>query len=179
MLRTTYSNSTWQNRTFDAARAVARGDRGRLADLGLALGLFGYPDQETDERRRDSQRRRCSTSRTTITNASCATSALYNPDEAGNPLFPEGDRSRWYMLQPYLIALLMSKGIPMLWQGEEFAENYFLPDFGAGRVSLLRPLRWDYFYDGAASRSSRLVRKLLRIRRRSQPHSAWDVFLLQ
>jgi maltooligosyltrehalose trehalohydrolase len=61
----------------------------------------------------------------------------------------EGDRSRWYMLQPYLIALLMSKGIPMLWQGQELAENYFLPEFGAGRVSLLRPLRWDYFYDGA------------------------------
>jgi 1,4-alpha-glucan branching enzyme len=47
VLRTTYSNSTWQNGTFDAARAVARGDLGRLADLGLRLGLFGYPDQET------------------------------------------------------------------------------------------------------------------------------------
>ena len=35
----------------------------------------------------------------------------------------------------------------MLWQGQEFAENYFLPDFGAGRVALLRPLRWDFFYD--------------------------------
>ena len=30
---------------------------------------------------------------------------LSNPDEAGNPLFLEGDRSRWYMLQPYLIAI--------------------------------------------------------------------------
>jgi hypothetical protein len=47
VLRTTYSNSTWQNRTFDAARSVARGDRGRLSDLGLQLGLFGYPEQET------------------------------------------------------------------------------------------------------------------------------------
>ena len=89
---------------------------------------------------------------------------LINPDEAGNPLFLEGDRNRWYMLQPYLIALLMSKGIPMLWQGQELAENYFLPDFGAGRVSLLRPLRWDYFYDGAGRSTISLVRKLLRIR---------------
>src|SRR5262249_57484716 len=48
---------------------------------------------------------------------------------------------------------------------EEFAENYFLPDFGAGRVSLLRPLRWDYFYDGSGQPIVRLVRKLLRIRR--------------
>ena len=58
------------------------------------------------------------------------------------------------MLQPYLIALLMSKGIPMLWQGQEFGENYFLPEFGAGRVSLLRPLRWDYFYDAAGQQLS-------------------------
>jgi 1,4-alpha-glucan branching enzyme len=69
------------------------------------------------------------------------------------------------MLQPYLIALLMSKGVPMLWQGEEFAENYFLPDVGAGRVSLLRPLRWDYFYDDAGQSIAGLVRKLLRVPR--------------
>ncbi len=68
------------------------------------------------------------------------------------------------MLQPYLIALLMSKGIPMLWQGRELPENYFLPEFGAGHVSLLRPLRWDYFYDGAGRSTISLVRKLLRIR---------------
>jgi maltooligosyltrehalose trehalohydrolase len=168
VLRTTYSNSTWQNRTFDLARSVARGNRGALADWGLSLGLFGYPDQETTNgdvipkaalqylENHDHERFLCNF-------------GLQNPDEAGNPLFLEGDRRRWYMLQPYLIALLMSKGIPMLWQGEEFSENYFLPDFGAGRVSLLRPLRWDYFYDTAGHSIVQLVRKLIRIRRaRSQ-----------
>ena len=164
VLRTTYSNSTWQNSTFDAARSVARGDRGRLFDLGLQLGLFGYPEQETtnDEsipktalqyiENHDHERFLCNF-------------GTYNPDEAGNPLFQEGDRSRWFMLQPYLIALLMSKGIPLLWQGEEFAENYFLPDVGEGRVALLRPLRWDYFYDGSGQPIVTLIRKLLRIRR--------------
>jgi maltooligosyltrehalose trehalohydrolase len=164
VLRATYSNCTWQNRTFDAARSVARGDRGRLFDLGMCLGLFGYPDQETTNgevipklglqyiENHDHERFLCNF-------------GLSNPDEASNPLFQQGDRSRWYMLQPYLIALLMSKGMPTLWQGEEFAENYFLPEFGAGRVSLLRPLRWDYFYDGAGQPIVRLVRKLLRIRR--------------
>jgi len=58
----------------------------------------------------------------------------------------------------------MSKGIPMLWQGGEFAENYFLPDVGEGRVGLLRPIRWDYIYDGAGQPIAGLVRKLLRIR---------------
>ena len=164
VLRTTYSNSTWQNSTFDAARSVARGDRGRLFDLGLQLGLFGYPEQETtnDEsipktalqyiENHDHERFLCNF-------------GTYNPDEAGNPLFQEGDRSRWFMLQPYLIALLMSKGIPLLWQGEEFAENYFLPDVGEGRVALLRPLRWDYFYDGSGQPIVTLIRKLLHIRR--------------
>jgi 1,4-alpha-glucan branching enzyme len=164
VLRTTYSNCTWQNGTFDAARAVARGDRGRLSDLGLKLGLFGYPDQEIvngDDipkaalqyiENHDHERFLCNF-------------GTHNPDEAGNPLFAEGDRTRWYLLQPYLISLLMSKGIPMLWQGEEFAENYFLPDTGTGRVSLLRPLRWDFFYDDFGRLIVSLVRKLLRIRR--------------
>ncbi|BAR55599.1 hypothetical protein NK6_2418 [Bradyrhizobium diazoefficiens] len=91
-----------------------------------------------------------------------------DPDEAGNPLFAEGDRRRRYLLQPYLICLLMSKGVPMLWQGEEFAENYFLPDFGMGRVSLLRPMRWDFFYDESGRPIVSLVRRLLRIRRQRE-----------
>jgi maltooligosyltrehalose trehalohydrolase len=163
VLRTSYSNSTWQNSSFDAARGAARGDRGRLSDLGLNLGLFGYPDVATTNgdvipktalqyiETHDHERFVCNF-------------GTFNRDEAGNPLFQEGDRSRWYMLQPYLIALLMSKGIPMLWQGEEFAENYFLPDIGEGRVAILRPLRWDYFYDNAGKPIVGLVRKLLRIR---------------
>jgi 1,4-alpha-glucan branching enzyme len=164
VLRTTYSNSTWQNHTFDAAKAVARGDRGRLADLGLSLGLFGYPEEENTNGERipktavqyienhDHERFICNF-------------GINNADEAGNPLFAEGDRNRWYMLQPYLIAILMSKGQPMLWQGEEFGENYFLPEFGAGRVALLRALRWDLFYDTPGQGLVRLVRKLLGIRR--------------
>jgi len=184
VLRTTYSNSTWQNRTFDAAKAVARGDRGRLADFGLSLGLFGYPEEENTNgdvipktalqyiESHDHERFICNF-------------GINNPDEAGNPLFAEGDRSRWFMVQPYLIAILMSKGQPMLWQGEEFGENYFLPEFGAGRVALLRALRWDFFYDAAGQGLVKLVRKLLRIRRnRPQLRSGacyffndWDRYL--
>ena len=163
ILRSTYSNSTWQNHTFDAARSIARGDRGRLADWGLSLGLLGYPEEVTTNgdvipktafqylENHDHERFLCNF-------------GLTNPDEAGNPLFLEGDRRRWYMMQPYLIATLMSKGVPMLWQGEEFSENYFLPDVGSGRVSVLRPLRWDFFYDKPGQEVVRLVRRLLRIR---------------
>lgn len=41
ILRSTYSNCTWQNRTYDAANAVARGDRGKLSEYRLSLGLCG------------------------------------------------------------------------------------------------------------------------------------------
>jgi maltooligosyltrehalose trehalohydrolase len=164
VLRSTYSNCTWQNGTYGAARAVAQGDHGRLADLGLQLGLFGYPDRETvngdDIPKTALQYIENHDHESFLCNFGTS-----NPDEAGNPLFAEGDRTLWYMLQPYLIGLLMSKGIPMLWQGEEFGENYFLPDFGTGRVSLLRPMRWDFFYDESGRPIVSLIRRLLRIRR--------------
>jgi 1,4-alpha-glucan branching enzyme len=164
ILNTTCSNSTWQDRTFDAAKGVARGDQGRITDLGLSLGLFGYPDQVTTAdgsmqksalqyiENHDHERFICNF-------------GLTNPDEAGNSLFAEGDRGRWFKLQPYLIALLLSKGIPLLWQGQELGENYWLPDFGEGRVAILRPLRWDLFYDDAGKGLVGLVRNLLRIRK--------------
>src|SRR5262245_41811715 len=135
ILRLTYPNRPGQHRTFGAARSVARGDRGRLSDFGLCLGLFGYAEQETTNgdaipktalqyiENHDHERFLCNF-------------GMRNPDEAGNSLFLEGDRARWFMLQPYLIAILMSKGQPMLWQGEEFGENYFLPESGTGRVAL-------------------------------------------
>lgn len=166
VLRSTYSNSTWQNGTFGAARAVAQGDRGQLSDLGLKLGLFGYPDDRETVNGDDIPKTALQYIENHDHERFLCNFGISNPDEAGNPLFAEGDRKRWYLLQPYLICLLMSKGIPMLWQGEEFAENYFLPDFGLGRVSLLRPMRWDFFYDESGRPIVSLVRRLLRIRRR-------------
>jgi glycosidase len=53
----------------------------------------------------------------------------------------------------------------MIWEGQELCENYFLPEFGEGRVSLLRSVRWDYFYDSPGRATIALVRKLLKLRR--------------
>jgi maltooligosyltrehalose trehalohydrolase len=164
VLESTYSNCTWQNVTYDTARDVARGDRGRLADLGLWLTASqliqpGPVNGETIPKlllqyieNHDHERFVCNFGR-------------INRDRTGNWLYEEGDRSRWYMVQPYLIALLMSQGIPMLWQGQELGENYFLPTDGAGRVGMLRPVRWDYFYDPIGKQLIWLVRRLLAIRR--------------
>jgi 1,4-alpha-glucan branching enzyme len=65
----------------------------------------------------------------------------------------------------------MAKGIPMLWQGQEFAENYYLPTpsdaASMGRVLLFRPVRWDYFYDQIGKSTVGLVRNLIKIRKKN------------
>jgi 1,4-alpha-glucan branching enzyme len=64
-----------------------------------------------------------------------------------------------------LIALLTAKGTPLLSEGQEFCENYWIPGSGYGRVMLYRPMRWNYFYDNDGRPIIRLVRKLTKIRR--------------
>jgi 1,4-alpha-glucan branching enzyme len=56
------------------------------------------------------------------------------------------DGQPWWKLQPFAIALMTSVGIPMLWQGQEFAENTGLATDGNVRVRAYRPIHWDYFY---------------------------------
>ena len=162
VLEQSYSNATWQNATFAAATACAHGAPGMIEDLGHRLGARGYVEYAAQNgellpkaplqyvENHDHSRFLCEFD-------------LRHRD--WNPLFSEGNRAQWYRVQPYLIALLAAKGIPMLWQGQEFGENYFLPHDGLGRVLLLRPLRWDYFYDPAGKSLVSLTRKLVRLRR--------------
>ena len=168
----TYSNCTWQNETLGAAQEVAAGDRDRLTDLGLRLGLFGYPATVTHN---------------TDAMPTSALQYLENHDHSrflcnfrtifrDNELLGEGDRDLWYKVQPYLIALLTAKGIPMLWQGQEFGENYAVPDQGWGRVLMFRPVRWDYFYDPVGKMTIALVRRLLRLRREQPQFRYGDHF---
>ena len=75
-----------------------------------------------------------------------------------------GDRANAARLQPYAIALYTCQGIPMLWQGEELAENYTLPGGGNARISTPRPVHWEYFYDEYGQELIRLYRILARLR---------------
>ncbi|MEQ1529052.1 MAG: alpha-amylase family glycosyl hydrolase [Methylococcales bacterium] len=162
VLEQSYSNATWQNASFGAAGACAHGAPGAIENLGLRLGAAGYIEQANHNG---------------DVIAKAPLQYIENHDHSRflcefglkqrdwSPLFAEGERSRWYNLQPYLIALLAAKGIPMLWQGQEFGENYFLPEDGLGRVLLLRPLRWDYFYDSAGKSLLSLTRKLVNLRK--------------
>lgn len=162
---TTYTNSTWQNGTLDSARGVAGGDRGRLADMAGGLGLEGFPEAATHN---------------ADTLSKTAFQYIENHDHSrflanfgiiggDNPLFDHADRARWYKVQPYLIALLTSKGIPMLWQGQELGADNVIPDRGFARIGVVRPMPWELFYGTEGRSILRLVRKLTKLRRES-PH---------
>ncbi|MDU9050898.1 MAG: alpha-amylase family glycosyl hydrolase [Candidatus Electrothrix sp. Rat3] len=160
IVATTYSNCTWQNGTLDAAKHVAQGNRDAVTDLGFRLGLTGYP--ETAQHNADILPK-------------SALQYIENHDHSRficnfswmdqKDLLRSGDRSQWYKLQPYIIGLLTAKGIPVLWEGQEIGENYFLPDQGEGRVKLLRPVRWEYFYDQTGKAMIALFRKMLALRK--------------
>ncbi|WP_233154208.1 alpha-amylase family glycosyl hydrolase [Scytonema sp. HK-05] len=161
ILQATYTNCTWQNETLGAAKQVAHGNRGDLANLGFQFGLDGYPTEITNNDDKI---------------AKTALQYIENHDHSrfvynfgtitrDNELLQEGNRDLWYKVQPYLIGILTAKGIPMLWQGQEFGENYYLPEQGFGRVMLFRPVRWDNFYDPIGNSVITLVRKLIKLRR--------------
>lgn len=83
----------------------------------------------------------------------------------GSGMFPPGDRSRVWRLQPMAIALYTSQGVPMLWEGEEFCDDYDLPQDGSVRVNLRRDTHWEYFYDSYGRPLVRLYRRLGQLRR--------------
>ncbi len=163
VLEHTYSTCTWQNSTLSAAKNVASGRGGALHELGQALGAADLPTERTVNEdhlnkaplqyieNHDHSRFICEF-------------GTYNPDEKSNPLFEQGDRTRWTRLQPYLIGMVLSKGIPLLWQGQELCENNTVASSGPGRIGFLRQVRWEYFYSDEGRNTLALVRKLIKVR---------------
>jgi maltooligosyltrehalose trehalohydrolase len=177
ILTSSYSNCTWQNDTLDAATRIAHGDRKALYDLGMRLGGDGYPrsvahssphqgDVAIEKRplqyieNHDHERFVCQ----------------FGLSNGQHGLLQEGNRSQWFRVQPYLMGLLLGFGVPLLWQGEELAENYWVPPDGLGRVMLLRPVRWDYFYDDTGRGMLSLVRRLVALRRDREEFRAGEYF---
>ena len=71
-----------------------------------------------------------------------------------------GNRSLFYRMQPLLVALYTCQGVPMLWEGEEFVDDYQLPSAGAARINLRRDVHSEYFYDDYGSPVIQLCRIL-------------------
>jgi maltooligosyltrehalose trehalohydrolase len=165
VLRNTYTSCAWQNDLLDKAEAIAGGSAAG-ADFAQTLDpLFGakYPSSKT------------------VTNATGAPvempvapfQYLNSHDHShliafagttGSGVVPPGDRSRFWKLQPMAIALYTCQGIPMLWEGEEFGDNYNLPGDGSARINLRRDTHWEYFYDDFGAPLIRLYRRLAGLR---------------
>ncbi|WP_348304146.1 alpha-amylase family glycosyl hydrolase [Methanothrix sp.] len=139
----TYSSSTWQNQTFDAAIAVARAEAselaGRLTHLGHRLGLVGYPAKETINEDTIQKSALQYIENHDHYRFVCNFRTISRDD---NDLLKEGDRRYWYRVQRYLIAIMTARGIPLIWQGQELCENYFLSD---QKAYFHFPLGGDYY----------------------------------
>jgi maltooligosyltrehalose trehalohydrolase len=83
----------------------------------------------------------------------------------GDAVLPPGNRSFYYRLQPFAIALYTAQGVPMLWQGQEFGGDYNLPSNGSARIQLRRDMHWEQFYDLYGVALIRLYRILGNLRR--------------
>jgi len=167
ILRNTFSSSTWQNSLLDKARDMARNSYVDDAFVLLLDPGFGnaYPDTKDAASAGDSPFPVAPLQYLNSHDHSwLVTSFGLEP-----PLTPDdirfGDRSRFFRLQPFAIALLSCRGVPMLWEGEEFAENYAIAGGGAIRISFLRGMHWEYFYDDDGSPLVRVYRRMGKLRR--------------
>lgn len=165
VLRTTYSNTAWQNGLLDEANRQAGNQVQVSFAHQLDPELIGYPSRYTNPATGD-----------VIPVApfqyleSHDHSRFINQFGTQGPADllgePFGNRERFYKTQPYVIALYTAKGVPMLWQGQEFAENWSVPGHGLGRVLYSRPLHWEYFYDAQGKALIRLYRIMGQLRSR-------------
>ncbi|WP_158742962.1 alpha-amylase family glycosyl hydrolase [Acidisphaera sp. L21] len=100
-----------------------------------------------------------------------ATSYLSNHDHSAvawqaGAKFSEG-AFRWYRTQPHAIALFTSSAAPLIANGQEFAEDHWIPedDHGTGRRIRPRPLRWAEVTDGYGAPLLALYTQLFQIRK--------------
>ena len=93
-----------------------------------------------------------------------------------------GGRNRWFKTQAPAIALLTSPGTVLIRNGQEFGEDYYLPNQGEGRV-VPRPLRWNTYGpdsgDFTGSRLFEIYQKLIQIRKNHPALRSSNVFPLQ
>lgn len=166
VLRATYTNCAWQNDVLDKAESIA-GGAAPGEDFAHALDPFFL--------------NRYAGTKTVVNAAGNSVDMPVAPFQylnshdhshlivfagtTGGGAFPPGDRSRFWRLQPLAIALYTCQGVPMLWEGEEFADDYNLPGDGFARIDLRRDTHWEYFYDDYGVPLIRLYRRLARLRR--------------
>jgi len=169
VLRNTYTNCAWQNDLLDKAESIA-GGASPTDDLAHVLDpSFGnrYPATKTVVNAAGNPVE-MPVAPFQYLNSHDHSHLIVFAGTSGDGPMPPGDRSRFWRLQPLAIALYTSQGVPMLWEGEEFADDYNLPDSGFSRVNLRRDMHWEYFYDDYGVPLIRLYRRLAQLRRSSR-----------
>jgi maltooligosyltrehalose trehalohydrolase len=166
VLHGTYTSCAWQNDLLDSAEAIA-GGAAPGDNFAHDLDPFfssRYPGTKTVENAAGNAVD-MPVAPFQYLNSHDHSHLIVFAGTTGSGPFPAGDRSRFWRLQPFAIALYTSQGVPMLWEGEEFADDYNLPDDGFARVDLRRDTHWEYFYDDYGVPMIRLYRRLAQLRR--------------
>ncbi len=74
-----------------------------------------------------------------------------------------GGIGKWYLTQPYVIALFTSAGATLIYNGQEFGMSNDMPESGDGRV-VPRPLDWDLSNSEAGKKVIALYTGMMSIR---------------
>jgi maltooligosyltrehalose trehalohydrolase len=182
VLNNSVANCAWQNQTWSTANDCANAVPGAINTLGASLGLMGYNASATISG---------------VTIDQTAFQYIENHDHArficnfgvdqsaGDVVFYQGYPQNWYCLQPYLIGMFTAVGIPMLWEGGEFCQLYYVDEQGDQiKKNVFRPVDWTKFYTtvdpavGVAYGMEllTLVRKLVKIRQAGAQFRASNQF---
>jgi 1,4-alpha-glucan branching enzyme len=165
ILRTTYSSATWQDELLSKAEDMAQSgyvddDFAHLLDADFS----GYPRTKTVHDI-DGHPVDMPVAPFQYVNSHDHSHLIaFLTGNKQDPYDPLADRSRWYKIQPFIIAQYTASGIPMLWQGQEFSDNYVLPGAGNLRIHFRRDTHWEHFYDLEGSPLIRLHRILGKLR---------------
>ncbi len=166
ILAQTYTTCTWQDGLLNEAAATAQNNRLNGDNLPHLLdpGFMGYPGQFKNPSPPGDQFPNAPFQYLESHDHSRLITrvALSGDKDASNQ--PLGDRSKWFKLQPYAIALYTCQGVPMLWQGQELVENYSVAAEGDARIEFARSLQWDFFYDSYGNQMVNLYRRLATLR---------------
>ncbi len=79
-----------------------------------------------------------------------------------------GGRQAWWRTQPYMIALFTCPGAVLIYNGQEFGENYPMPEPGAADADQRvqpRPLHWENLDDEPGQRLHALYKQLIHLRK--------------
>ena len=166
VLRNTYTSCAWQNNLLQGAEAVV-GGAAPTADYAHTLDpYFGnqYPGTKSVVNAAGNPVD-MPVAPFQYLNSHDHSHLIVFAGRTSNDEFAPGDRSLYWRLQPHAIALYTCQGVPMLWEGEEFADDFYLPDSGSARINLRRDMHWEYFYDQYGGPLIRVYRRMAQMRR--------------